>query len=141
MFLSLPSCLLSFICMSCTIIFLICLHLIITLTLVYLVYSLVSINLSINYHSFLNRLVETFCGPVFFTCAPTCWRDSLFNDGKFVLVKSKLPLILFYFKRENKTRKKTLKKCDSIVLEKHIFKKPKSKFGDQVTYREGTSKR
>ena len=141
MFLSLPSCLLSFICMSCTIIFLICLHLITTLTLVYLVYSLVSINLSINYHSFLNRLVETFCGPAFFTCAPTCWRDSLFNDGKFVLVKSKLPLILFYFKRENRIRKKTLKKCDSIVLEKHIFEKPKSKFGDQVTYREGTSKR
>ena len=45
------------------------------------------------------------------SCAyPTHMRDSLFNGEKLVLEKSKLSLILFYFKKENKTRKKTLKK-------------------------------
>ena len=37
-------------------------------------------------------------------------RDLLFICEKIVLEKSESPLILLYFKRENKTRKKTLKK-------------------------------
>ena len=50
------------------------------------------------------------CEPVFFTCIPTRQRDSLFNGGKLVLEKSESPLILFYFKRGSKIRKKTLRK-------------------------------
>ena len=45
------------------------------------------------------------------------------------------------FLKENKTINKNPKKCDSIVLEKYVFEKPESKSEDQVTYREGTSKR
>ena len=37
-------------------------------------------------------------------------KTHFFPGEKLVLEKSKLPLILFYFKKENKTRKKTLKK-------------------------------
>ena len=50
------------------------------------------------------------CGPAFFMCVLICWRESPFNNEKLVLEKSESPLILFYFKRENKIRKKTLKK-------------------------------
>ena len=48
-------------------------------------------------------------GPTFFTCVPPRRWDSLFVGEKLVLVKLESSLILFYFKRENKTRKKTLK--------------------------------
>ena len=58
----------------------------------------------------------------------------VFLVKNYFLEKLDLLLILFYFKRENKTRNKRLKKCDSIVLEKHVFKKPQSRFGDQITY-------
>ena len=50
------------------------------------------------------------CGPVFFTCVPTQWRDSFFISEKLVLEKLEPPLILFYLKRENKIRNKILKK-------------------------------
>ena len=55
------------------------------------------------------------CGPASFTCVPTrSTRLTFFFVEKFVkksvLEKSELPLILFYFKMENKIRNKTLKK-------------------------------
>ena len=50
------------------------------------------------------------CGPVFFKCVPTQSTRLIFISEKLVLEKSESPLILFYFKKENKTRKKTLKK-------------------------------
>ena len=56
------------------------------------------------------NLVESFCGSAFFTCVLTQWRDSLLFGEKLVLEKLELPLILFYFKRGNKIRKKTLNK-------------------------------
>ena len=56
-------------------------------------------------------LQKSQCGPTFFTCAPTqSTRIAFIGEKKLILEKSKSPLILFYFKRENKTRKKTLKK-------------------------------
>ena len=70
---------------------------------------------------------------IFHMCPYSMVRLAFIGEN-FVLKKSELPLILFYFKRENKIRKKTLKNCDSIVLEKHIFEKPESRFEDQVTY-------
>ena len=74
------------------------------------------------------------CGPVFFTCAPTHRWDLLFNGENLVLVKLESLPILFYFKRENKIRKKTLKQSDSKVLEKYVLEKPESKSEYQVTY-------
>ena len=50
------------------------------------------------------------CGTAFFTRVPTHQRDSLLFGEKLVLEKLESPLILFYFWKENKTRKKTLKK-------------------------------
>ena len=78
----------------------------------------------------------------YFSCASPLDRRNLFLFGEKFIFGKKLesPLILFYFKIENKTRKKTLKN-DSKVLEKHVFEKPESRSGNQVTYREGTSKR
>ena len=51
-----------------------------------------------------------YCGPAFFTCVRTQLARLAFIGEKLVLEKSESPLILFYFKRENKTRKKNLKK-------------------------------
>ena len=48
----------------------------------------------------------------FSRASPLNQQDSLLYGEKLVLEKSELPLILFYFKRENKTRKNTLKKSD-----------------------------
>ena len=53
---------------------------------------------------------QTGCGPAFFTCVPTQWQVSFLLMKKLVSEKLDSPLILFYFKRENKIRKKTLKK-------------------------------
>ena len=50
-------------------------------------------------------------------------RDSLLYDEKLVSKKSELPLILFYFKGENKTGKKTLKNLLHSFLENCVFKK------------------
>ena len=80
------------------------------------------------------------CGPAFFMCVLICWRESPFNNEKLVLEKSESPLILFYFKRKNKTKKKTLKKL-LHGFGKASLGKPESWSGDQVTYWEGTSKR
>ena len=44
------------------------------------------------------------------TCVPTQSARLTFIGEKLVLEKLESPLILFYFKREKKTRKKTLKK-------------------------------
>ena len=73
-------------------------------------------------------------------CVPTQSTRFVFIGEKLVLEKLASPFILFYFKRENKIRKKTLK-SDSIFLEKCVFEKYESRSGDQVTYWEGTSKR
>ena len=53
---------------------------------------------------------EGCCGPTFFMCVPTQSARLIFIGENLVLKKLESPLILFYFKRENKTRKKTLKK-------------------------------
>ena len=45
-----------------------------------------------------------------FHLRPHSMGETRFIGEKLVLEKSELPLILFYFKKENKTRKKTLKK-------------------------------
>ena len=42
---------------------------------------------------------------------------------------------------ENKTRKKNPKMWLHNFWKKHVFEKPESKSGDQVTYWEGTFKR
>ena len=70
-------------------------------------------------------------------------RRNSFLFGEKIIFGKKLesPLILFYFKIENKTRKKTLKNDSIIFRKKHVFEKPETKFGDQVTYWEGTFKR
>ena len=64
----------------------------------------------------------------------------IFIGEKLVLEKLESPLILFYFKKENKIRKKTLKKW-LHSFEKTSLEKPDSWSEDQVTYWEGTSKR
>ena len=43
-------------------------------------------------------------------CVPTQLTRLVFIGKKLVLEKLESPLILFYFKKENKTKKKTLKK-------------------------------
>ena len=55
-------------------------------------------------------LISCMCGPAFFTCIPTQWRDSLFISEKLSLEKVlESPLIFyFYFLKENKIKKKTL---------------------------------
>ena len=63
----------------------------------------------------------------------------LFGE-KLILEKSKSPLILFFLKRKNKTRKKNLKKW-LHSFGKSCLWKPKSRSGDQVTYWKGTSRR
>ena len=54
------------------------------------------------------------CGPAFFTCALTRSMKLTFISEKISFGKKKVEVatyfILFYFKRENKTIKKTLKK-------------------------------
>ena len=81
------------------------------------------------------------CWPAFFMCTPTWLARLAFIGENLVLEKAESPLILFYFKMENKTRKKTLKKWLHSFWKKRIFEKPKSSSWDQVTYWEGTSKR
>ena len=49
-------------------------------------------------------------GPAFFMYVPTQSVRLAFIGEKIVLEKLESPLILFYFKKENKIRKKTLKK-------------------------------
>ena len=44
------------------------------------------------------------------TCVPTQSARLIFIGEKLVLEKLESPLILFYFKKEKKTRKKNLKK-------------------------------
>ena len=57
------------------------------------------------------NMVGDICGPAFFTCVPTqSTRLAFIGEKKLVLEKLESPLILFYFRRKNKTRKKTLKK-------------------------------
>ena len=59
------------------------------------------------------------CVDPYFSCAsPLDQQDLLLFCEKLVSEKSESPLILFYFERKNKTRKKTLKKSDSIVFGK-----------------------
>ena len=64
----------------------------------------------------------------------------IFIGEKLVLDKLESPLILFYFKIENKTKKKTLKKR-LHSFGKASLEKPESWFRDQVTYWECTFKR
>ena len=52
-----------------------------------------------------------------FHVRPHSMARLVFIGEKLVLEKTESPLILFYFKRKNKTRKKTLK-SDSIVFGK-----------------------
>ena len=59
---------------------------------------------------YLDWLVNVVVDPHFLCASPLNRQDSLLFGEKLVLEKSEPPLILFYFKRENKTRKKTLKK-------------------------------
>ena len=82
------------------------------------------------------------CRPANFMCIPTQFTKLAFDDEKLFLVKSESPLILFYLKRENKTRNKTLKKVTPLFWKSMSSKKQNSKYrlGDQVTYQEGTSK-
>ena len=56
--------------------------------------------------------------------------ETRFIGEKLVLEKSESPLILFYFKKENKTRQKTLKKWRHSFLEKRVFEKLESRFED-----------
>ena len=60
----------------------------------------------------------TCVDPYFSRASPLDQQDLLLFCEKLVSEKSESPLILFYFERENKTRKKTLKKSDSRVFEK-----------------------
>ena len=55
-----------------------------------------------------------------------------FIGEKLVFEKSESPLILFYFKRENKIRKKTLKKWLHNFFLKSVFEKPESMYGIQL---------
>ena len=64
----------------------------------------------------------------------------IFIGEKLVLDKLESPLILFYFKMENKTRKKTLKKR-LHNFGKASLEKPESRSGDQITYWEGKFKK
>ena len=64
-----------------------------------------------NLYAFkLKQSVIHNCRSTFFTCFPTQSARLAFIGEKLVLEKSELPLILFYFKRENKTKKNPLKK-------------------------------
>ena len=69
-------------------------------------------------------------------------RDSLFICEKINFGKSRSRhLFYFYFKGKIKQERKTLK-CDSIIFGKNrVFEKPEFRFGNQVTYWEGTSRR
>ena len=82
------------------------------------------------------------CGPAFSHAPPLNRRDSLFICEKIIFGKSwSRHLFYFYFKGKIKQERKTLK-CDSIIFgKKHVFEKPESKSGDQVTYWEGTFKK
>ena len=75
-----------------------------------LVWSQHNVSIQVQDWNHVSKDVKEKCGPVFFTCVPTQWAKLIFVSEKFVLENLELPLILFYFKRENKTRKKTLKK-------------------------------
>ena len=66
-------------------------------------------------------IIHTSCGPAFFTCVPTRWARLAFYYfceklifGKKVGVAT---YFILFFKRENKTRNKTLKN-DSIIFGK-----------------------
>ena len=48
--------------------------------------------------------------PIFLRVSPLNRQDLFFIGEKLVLEKLESPLILFYFKKESKTRKRTLKK-------------------------------
>ena len=50
-------------------------------------------------------------------------------------------LFYFYFKGKIKQERKTLKNDSIIFGKRHVFEKPESRSGDQVTYWEGTFKR
>ena len=84
------------------------------------------------------NMVGDICGPAFFTCVPTqSTRLAFIGEKKLVLEKLESPLILFYFRRKNKTRKKTLKKWlhsfwKNMSLKKHVFEKPEFRSGDRL---------
>ena len=74
-------------------------------------------------------------------------RPHSIGETHFLFVKNNFwksrsrHLFYFYFKGKIKQERKTLK-CDSIIFgKKHVFEKPESRSGDQVTYWEGTSRR
>ena len=50
------------------------------------------------------------CGLAFFTCIPIQWLDLLLSVKKLFWKSWSRHLFYFYFKRESKTKKKTLKK-------------------------------
>ena len=82
------------------------------------------------------------CGPAFFTCVPTRSARLVFFFLKNNFWKSRSRhLFYFYFWRENKTRNKNPKMWLHSFWKKHVFEKPESMSGDQVTYWEGTFKR
>ena len=76
-----------------------------------------------------------FVDPHFSRAPPLDRRDSLFICEKLILKKSwSRHLFYFYFKGKIKQERKTLEN-DSIIFEKrHVFEKPESRSGDQVTY-------
>ena len=74
---------------------------------------------------------------IFHVC-PHSMASFIFIDEKLVSKKLDSPLILFYFKRENKIRKKTLKKW-LHSLGKTSLEKLEFWSRDQITYWEGSS--
>ena len=70
------------------------------------------------------ELSEYDCGLVFFTCVSTQSTRLIFIGEKLVLKKLESPLILFYFKKENKIRKKTLKKWLHSFTKSMYLKNP-----------------
>ena len=71
--------------------------------------------------------------------------ETRFYFGKVkILVLEKIGVatyFYFYFKGKIKQERKTLKNDSIIFGKRHVFEKPESRYGDQVTYQEGTFKR
>ena len=62
--------------------------------------------------------------PHFSFASPLNRKDSFLFGEKLILANSESPLILFYFKRENKIRKKTLKKMTHSFWKNMSLKNP-----------------
>ena len=60
---------------------------------------------------------------------------------KIVFGKSLSRHLFYLFLKGKIKQERKPQRSDSIVLKKHVFEKPESRSGDQVTYWEGTYKR